>query len=120
MIARFQFYDLNYNVTSDYQGGSPLIRVSIAVACQPVLQDVLALIDTGSNVTIIHPDVARNFTPVGTIPTQTAAGPIQVDQYGNGNNYGLRRDCRRGHKRTTNKASCDHWTRRATALSYDL
>jgi predicted aspartyl protease len=42
---------------------------------------VLALIDTGSNVTIIHPDVARNFTPVGTIPTQTAAGPIQVDQY---------------------------------------
>jgi hypothetical protein len=81
MIAPFEFYDRNYNAIADYQGGSPMIRVSVTIDFQPILTDVLALIDTGSNVTIVQPDLVTSFEPVGKTTIQTGAGPISADQY---------------------------------------
>lgn len=81
MIAAFKFYDLNYNVIADYQGGSPMIRVSVTIDFQPILTDVLALIDTGSNVTLVQRGILKNCTPVGLAAIQTGAGQISGNQY---------------------------------------
>lgn len=81
MITTFKFYDRNYDVTTDYQGGSPMIRVAVAIDLQPILRDVLALIDTGSNVTIVHRSLLEGHSPVGQTRTETGAGAINADQY---------------------------------------
>jgi hypothetical protein len=81
MIAAFKFHDLNHNVVADHQGGSPIIRVSVSIELQPILADVLALIDTGSNVTLVQQDVVKDFVSVGKTTIQTGAGAISADQY---------------------------------------
>lgn len=81
MIATFKFYDLDYNVIADYEGGSPMIKVSVTIEFQRVLENVLALIDTGSNVTLVQLGLIKNCTPIGITTVQTGGGPIRANQY---------------------------------------
>jgi hypothetical protein len=58
-----------------------MIRVRVTIDLQPILTDVLALIDTGSNVTLVQQDVVRSFASVRKTTIPAGAGLISADQY---------------------------------------
>jgi predicted aspartyl protease len=81
MPVPFHFYDRNNNIITDFQAGSPKVKVTVSNEIEPVLTEVLALIDTGSNVTIVRQDFMQRFTPAGEVSMQTGAGFVNATRH---------------------------------------
>jgi predicted aspartyl protease len=80
-MTEIEFFTPDGDKTKDSKLGAPCVRVQITFESEQRTFVELALIDTGSNLTMVQESMMAGLTPSYTSTSNTANGPMQTYIY---------------------------------------